>query len=412
MNADPALLRGLTQRRLWTRRDALRLSGASAAALALSACGVRGAGTAADNSTAEAVERFWAGKTRNGHVDFANWPLYMDPKHPELAAFTKETGITVTYKEVVQDMPSWFAKIQPQLSARQSIGYDLMVITNGTEFSQLVNMGLLAPLDPARLVNFRVRASAHYRTEFFDPGNVYSVAWASGMTGIAYNPDRVDRPSSLLDLWNPRYKGKVGMMSDPSELGNFGMLAVGVTPESSTPADWQRAADKLSEQKATGVVRAYYGQDYIDALGKGDIWLAQAWSGDIFQKNATDGTNLQFIIPEEGGTLWTDNMTIPITAANPVDAITLMDFFYRVDVAASLAEYITYITPVPEARDVIESDAKAAAGTTRARLQTLAGSPLIFPSQADYARLHYFRAFTSTAEQDRYDRVFQAVTNS
>jgi spermidine/putrescine transport system substrate-binding protein len=410
---DPALLRGMTQRRL-SRRDALRISGLSATALALAACGVKGKGNASPTTPApDAVAKYWADKTKKGHVDFASWPLYMDPKQPELKKFTQNTGITVTYKEVIQDMQAWFAKVQPQLAANQSIGYDLMVITNGSEFSKFLALGYLAPLDHAKLPNYTANGGSAYKTEAFDPGNVYSVPWASGITGIAYDPAKVTTPpTSLLDLWDPKYKGKVGMFSDPQEIGNFGMLAVGANPEKSTPDDWRKAADKLKEQRDNKIVRKYYDQSYIEALGKGDIWLTQAWSGDIFQKNVSDGTNLKFVIPQEGGTIWTDNMAIPITASNPVDAITLIDFFYQTDVAASVAEFINYITPVPGAQAVIRQQADAATGSDKTTLQTVAESPLVFPSQSDYSRLHYYRSFATTAEQQQYDAIFQAITTS
>ena len=106
------------------------------------------------------MRQFWAGKTKHGTLDFANWPLYMDPEQPELKAFTEETGITVNYQEVIQEMGPWFAKVQPQLSAGQSIGYDLMVITNGIQFKQFVQSNFLAPLDHCKLPNFAANAGA------------------------------------------------------------------------------------------------------------------------------------------------------------------------------------------------------------------------------------------------------------
>jgi spermidine/putrescine transport system substrate-binding protein len=405
---DPALVRGMTQRRL-SRRDALRISGMSAAALALAACGVKGQGNTTPTApAADAVTKFWTGKARNGHVDFANWPLYMDPKKPELKKFTDETGITVTYQEVIEDMGPWFAKVQPQLAANQSIGFDMMVITNGLQFKQFVVSGFLAPLDHSKLTNFKAHAGASYKTAAYDPGNAYSTPWASGITGIAYNPDRIKTaPTKLADLWNPAYKGKVGMMGDSQELGNFGMMKLGITPEKSTPDDWRRTVEELKKQKP--LVRKYYGQEYIDALGSGEVWITQAWSGDIFQKNVSEGKNFKFVIPEEGATLWTDNMTIPVTAKNPVDAITLMDYFYQPEVAATLAEYINYITPVPEAQDVIKDHAAKATGEDKDFLQAVAESSLVFPSQADYANLHYYRDFANNAEQQEYQGIFEPI---
>src|SRR4051812_26826024 len=205
---DPSLLRGLTSRRLG-RRDALRMSGLSALGMALAACGVEGKGKPAASAEPDAVAKFWSGKAKNGHVDFANWPLYMDPKKPELAAFTKETGITVKYQEVIQEMGPWFAKVQPQLSANQSIGFDLMVITNSFQFNQFRDSGFLAPLDHSKLPNFAKNAGAAYKKEAFDPGNVYSVPWATGVTGIAYDITKTGREiTKLADLWDPAFKGK------------------------------------------------------------------------------------------------------------------------------------------------------------------------------------------------------------
>ncbi|MBX6382938.1 MAG: spermidine/putrescine ABC transporter substrate-binding protein [Microbispora sp.] len=403
-------------RRRFGRRDAFRLAGLSAAGLALAACGVQGKGTARPSSSAQAqseVEKFWSGKTKNGHVDFANWPLYMDPKRPELKQFTRQTGITVNYKEVILEMPSWFAKIQPQLAAGQSIGYDLMVITDGLHFDQLVQLGYLAPLDHSKLPNFAANAGEQYKHESFDPGNVYSIPWASGMTGIAYNPKYVDTPpTSIAELWNPKYKGKVGMMSDSQEIANFGLFAIGVDPAKSTQADWEKAAAKLREQRDAGIVRKYYDQAYADPLAKGDIWLTMAWSGDVFQKNVSDGTDLKFVIPQEGGTIWTDNMTIPKTAANPVDAIMLMDFFYDVNVAAHLAEYINYVTPVPAAKDVIAADAAKASGDDKKLLEQVASSPLVFPTAEDMAKLRSYVSFKTPQEQKTFESIFQAITTS
>ncbi|MEU4424861.1 spermidine/putrescine ABC transporter substrate-binding protein [Actinoplanes sp. NPDC024001] len=406
---DPSLLRGLTRRRLG-RRDALRLGGLTALGGALAACGVQGKGTPAASVDTGALANFWDGKVGNGKVDFASWPMYMDPQRPELKKFTEQTGIQVNYQEVIQEMGPWFAKVQPQLSARQSIGFDLMVITNGIQFGQFRAAGFLAPLDHNRLPHYTANAAEKYAQESFDPGNVFSVPWASGITGIAYDPAKVKRPiTKLADLWDPEFTGKVGMMSDVTELANFGLLAAGIDPAGSDESGWKKAAAKLQQQKDAGIVRNYYEQDYLDALGKGEVWITQAWSGDIFQKNLSDGTNFKFVIPQEGGTIWTDNFAIPVTAANPVDAITLIDFFYRVENAASLAEYINYVCPVPAAQQQIRKDAAELSGDDRAELQQVADSPLVFPSEDDYAKLHYYVGFDTAEEQQDFTRLFEPI---
>jgi len=90
-----------------------------------------------------------------------------------------------------------------------------MVVTDGFEFAELVALGELVPLDQSKLTNFYKYASQKYQHRSFDPGNTYSIPWASGSTGIAWNPKYIKTPvTSINELWNSAYKGKVGMMSD------------------------------------------------------------------------------------------------------------------------------------------------------------------------------------------------------
>lgn len=404
---DPAWLRGTT-----TRRDVLRAGGLSAAALALASCSIPGQGKEAA-SQAE-MARFWSKQKKHGHVRFANWPLYIDVgakknDHPTLDAFTKETGITVSYDEVIQDDADWFGKVRPQLAAGQDIGYDIQVITNGIQMTQFIALGFLTPLDHSRMPNWRKYCADTYKNTGYDPGARYTAPWASGMTGIAYNPDYVKTPPTrIADLFDPKYEGKVGMMSDVQELGSFGMLLNGVAPEKSTEEDWHKAADALKKQRDSGIVRKYYGNDYIKPLTNGDIWITMAWSGDIFQQNVSEGTNLKFVIPQEGGNIWTDNMTIPTTAQNPLDALMLIDYYFRPLPAARMAEYVNYVTPVPSAKQVMQQDAAKASGDDKTSLEQVIDSPLVFPRPQDYAKLHTYRTLNKT-ELGTYQSVFQPI---
>src|SRR4051794_30144586 len=108
---DPALLRGLTHRRIG-RRDLFLLFGAVGAGLALPACELQSKKAPPLNRAD--VRKFWAGRQPHGHVNFANWPLYMDPKHRVLEQFTTSSSITVTYREVIQANAPWYAKIKPR----------------------------------------------------------------------------------------------------------------------------------------------------------------------------------------------------------------------------------------------------------------------------------------------------------
>jgi spermidine/putrescine transport system substrate-binding protein len=395
------------------RRDALKLAGLAglaAAGLVAAGCGTSQAAPQAQALTGPAG--FWSRQRKHGHVNFANWPYYIDTGHKTLHEFTGATGITVTYAEVIQDDPSWFAKVSPIIRAHESIGYDVMVITNGFQFSELVALHELMPLDQSMMANFYRYASPDFQHRSFDPGNTYSVPWASGSTGIAWNPKYIKTPvTSMNDLWNPAYKGRVGMMSDLQDLGNFGMIKLGIDPEKSTPSDWRRAAKVLTAQRDAGLVRGYYQQPYLNALATGETWISMAWSGDIFQSNLTSGTDLRFVIPAEGGTIWTDNMVIPRGAQNPVDAMMLMDWYYRPPVAAQLTESINYITAVPSAQAIIAADARASKGAQGRLLHQVATSDLVWLTRAEFARLRNY-ADVSGKRQQEYTSVFQPVVAS
>lgn len=366
-------------------------------------------------------DTWWADQRVAGELDFANWPLYIDrardDSHPSLDRFADEQGIVVDYTQPIRDNARFLDKIRPALEAGEPTGYDLIVITNGPELSELIGSGWVTPLDHSRLPNFERHAGPLVRGPLWDPDNRYSVAWQSGLTGIAYAPEAVEalghEPTSVQDLWNPALAGKVGMMSDPVELGSTGLLAIGVDPSISTPDNWRTAAERLRVQKDS-VGPRYYDQGYVDALARRDTWVTLAWSADIFQMNNLGRPELRFVVPSEGAMLWTDNMLIPRNAAHPLDALTFMDFVYRPVVAAMIANWVWYICPVPAAKRIV---ARRFGETAVAR------SPLVFPGPdligdpvsvgGDGAllgsRLRNFYVYADAAEYREWASVFEPI---
>ena len=420
MNGElpPDFVRGLTQTRM-SRRSALKFGGLSALGLALSACSIAGSPKSelGLNAARKKIAEFWAAHAKpKGQLDFANWPLYIDVNeknksdHPSIDLFTKKTGIKVKYNEVIQQVDTYFGKIQPELANNQGTGYDLMVITNGRYLDQLIELDYLIPLDQNAMANFYANASDLAKDPSFDRGNVFTMPWQSGITGIGYNPKKLGRDiTSWQDLQDTSLSGKIGMFGDTEDMPGCALLAVGVNPENSTEADWRKAAAWLKKQQP--LVRKYYEQDYIDPLSKGDIYATMAWSGDIFQANAS-GADLKFVVPKEGAMVWSDNMCIPAHAAHPRDAMTYMDFVYQPEIAAMLADYINYITPVPAAQPIFAQDAKdATTKDDKAYYTNLASSPLIFPKPADFARLHRYRVLPST-ERKQWNGLFEPIYQS
>jgi len=425
---DPAMWRGLTQRRL-SRRNVLRSAGAGAGALGigafLAACGVKGATVATHNTQAggPGSTEWWAKQKLHKTVNFGNWPLYIDVlsgKHPSLERFTQTTGIQVNYTEPISNNIPFYAKIRPSLQAKQYTGYDLIVMTNNSPaLGYLINYGWLTPLDQTAMTNFHKYAGPLVKNPSWDRGNKYTMAWQSGWTAIGYNGSAIKNPGTSVGiLFDKKYAGKVGMMSDPQELGSLGLLAIGVEPATSTESDWAKAAKKLQQQKSDGIVRAYYDQSYINALKNGDTVVSQAWSGDIFQADLNSKyKDLHLLVPSEGGMSWTDNMCIPMYAQNPKDAMTLMDFYYNPDVQAVVEYYNDYVCPVPSAKDVLLNPTGWAKQTLKAMQPSIglppsvtANAPTVFPTPAWVAKSRSYYQYKSQEELTAWNNLFLPIT--
>jgi len=428
-HTDPAIWRGLTQQRL-SRRQLLASAGTGAGVLGLSAflaaCGVKGNAPAVSGSSPAGgvgTAAWWAKQKLHHTVNFANWPYYIDVlkgKHPTLEHFTQQTGIQVNYTEPINDNVAFYAKIRPSLAAGQYTGFDVIVMTNNTPnaLGYLMQNRWLTPLDQSMMTNFYKYASPLVKNPSWDPGNKHTMAWQSGWTAIGYNSSVIKNPGTTVDvLFNKKYAGRVGMMSDLQELGSVGLLAIGVEPATSTESDWAKAAKKLQLQKSDGIVRAYYDQSYINHLKNGDTVVTQAWSGDIFQADLNSKyRDLKLLIPNEGAMFWTDNMCIPLYAQNPKDAMAVMDYFYQPQVQAVVEYYNDYVCPVPAAKQVLLHPTGWAQQALTAMKPEIglptsktAYAPTVFPTPQAIQHSRSYYSFKSPEELTAWNNLFLPI---
>jgi spermidine/putrescine transport system substrate-binding protein len=427
-SVDPALWRGLTRARL-SRRGLFRGAAAGAGALGLAAfldaCGVPGAAAGSGTRPPNAgvgTASWWSRQKLHHTVNFANWPIYIDTlngKHPTLDYFEHQTGIAVSYSEPETNPMPFYAKLRPLFEAGTPTGYDIIVITDNTPvWGFLKEFGWLIPLDQSMMTNFHRYASPLIRNPSWDPGNRYGMAWQSGWTAVGYNSSVIPDPGTSLGiLFDKKYAGHVGMMSDPQELGSVALLALGIEPATSTESDWHKAAKRLRKQQSDGIVRGYYDQSYISYLKNGDTVVSQAWSGDIFFANLNSKyQDLKLLMPADGAMFWTDNMCIPLRAQHPKDAMTLMDFYYQPQVQAVLDYYIDYVCPVPAARQVLLHPTGWAASTLAALEKSIAlpasvtaNAPTVFPTQRYIQLSRSYYQFRSQEEVNAWNAIFLPI---
>jgi spermidine/putrescine transport system substrate-binding protein len=426
---ERAIARALRPQRRLSRRAFMRQAGRGGAYAAgalslpaiLAACGI-GAETpspSAPGQSAAATPAPVGGGDPSGTLIFANWELYIDPgpdddpqQSPTLQAFRDMAGVETTYTENILDNQSFFATIQPDLEAGNPTGYDLMVLTDWM-IGNMIRLDYLERIDVGRDVpNFLANADDKYKSPSYDPDNLHSVPWQSGITGIAYNPALVDEEiTSMAQLLDPalveKYSGQIGMFVEMRDTMSFALLHLGINPEEATVADAEAARDVLLAQAPH--VRRYYGNEYTEPFQRGNLAISMAWSGDVFQMQF-DNPDLRFVVPDEGAILWVDNMCIPKNAEHPNDALALMDYVYRPEVAAQMTEWINYICPVPAAKDIILQHADEADNADdREYLQQVAESPLVFPTADMLSRLHSYKVLDEEEER-QWNELFQEVT--
>ncbi|WP_186778499.1 ABC transporter substrate-binding protein [Streptomyces salinarius] len=387
-----------------TRRSLLRASTGGALAAGglglLSGCGIPAAGKTEGGVSAEDHS------TEEKQVRFSNWTEYMDVdesgrRHPTLEAFTKRTGVKVTYTEDINDNSEFFGKIQPQLAAGQETGRDIIVLTDWLA-ARLIRLGWVQKLDPANLPHAFANLSPQFRSPDWDPGRAYSYPWQGISAVIAYNKKALDgvevkSVSDLLD--NPKLKGRVGFLTEMRDTMGMTLLDMGKDPARFTDDDYDAGIARLQKGVDRGQIRRFTGNDYTSDLSKGDFAACLAWAGDVVQLKA-DNPDIDFVIPDSGYVTSSDNMLIPNKARHKTNAERLIDYYYEPGPAAELAAYINFVCPVDGVKDdlaKIDEDA--------------ANNPLIIPDQAMQAKSHSFRSL-SAKEETAYEEKFAKLTGA
>jgi spermidine/putrescine transport system substrate-binding protein len=392
---DP-LVRSLVQRARrtqLTRRAAFGIAGGGAAALALAACSsgiTAGPSPASDDSSTDKS------------LVWANWPLYLDTdaqkKHPTLAAFTQKTGIKVDYREDINDNSQYYAKVKDQLQRGADIGADLVCLTDWM-VSRWVRFGYTQELDHAKIPNISHLTPKLLDVDY-DKGRKNSLTWQSGFGGIAWNKEEFPNGFTSITemLQEPRLKGRIEVLSEMRDTIGMIMLEQGVDIASTfTDDQFRNALDLLKKNIADGVIRGVKGNAYTEDLVSGDALAAFAWSGDILSINADHGDKWTFALPDAGGTLWSDNFLVPIGSTRKANAEAVMNWYYDPQIAAQVAAYVGYISPVEGAQE------------EAAKLDPeLAGNPWIFPEATTLGKAHIFRTLTPATDQ-AYSSAFQQV---
>ena len=288
-----------------------------------------------------------------------NWSEYMPDS--VLEDFTAETGIKVIMS-TYDSNEALYAKIK-MVDAK---GYDLIVPS--TDYvARMRKEGLLMPLEKSKLSNLG-NLDPKLMNRPFDPDNTYSVPYMWGSTAIAVNTKDPDAASvtSFADLWKPELKGKLLLPNDMRGVLAMGLKRLGHSLNESDPAKVGQACDLLMPLMAS--VRVFDSDSPKQALLNNEVQAAVLWNGEAYIA-AGENSDIRYVYPSEGYSLWVDNLCIPVNAANVENAHVFIDYLLRPEVAAFICQEMGYSTPNLAAKAILPEEVRS--------------NPIVYPSPED-----------------------------
>jgi spermidine/putrescine transport system substrate-binding protein len=295
---------------------------------------------AAEEGTAEIKTSWTCPEGFEGQtLSFYNWTTYV--AEDTISNFRELCGVTV--------IETTFGGNEELLARMRAgnPGYDI-IVPSDYAVAVMAAEELLIPLDKEQIPNF-ANIGEIFLDPAYDPGNQYSVTYQWGTIGIGYDRTKVGAEiTSYQQMFD--YDGPVAWFDDARIMLAIGLLMIGHDPNSTSEDEINEARDFLI---ANGENVTYFHQDDGQAyLERGEVDITLEYSGDIFQLISGCGCeDYAYVIADEGGNLWRDNLAIPVDAPNPELAHVFIDYILDPQVGADISNYTAYGTPLQAALD-------------------------------------------------------------
>jgi len=132
------------------------------------------------------------------------------------------------------------------------------------------------------------------------------------------------------------------MLDDPREAIGAALKWKGHSINATDPVLLRQARELLLQQKP--LVRTYDSSSFDDALLSRDVWIEQAWNGQIARLMEQD-KHIAFVVPKEGAATYLDSLAIPARAPHPELAHAFLDFTLEAEIAAEICRSMKYSSP-------------------------------------------------------------------
>ena len=272
-------------------------------------------------------------------VNLAIWSNYLSPSL--VTEFEKTSGIHLQVSNYSSN-EELLAKLQAGAAE-----YDVVVPSDYMVYA-MSKLGLIQELDYAQLPNSK-NLDPKYLKKTYDPGNKYAVPYDWGTTGIAINRSLYKgQIKSWKDLFEkPDLAGKFSLLDDVREVLGAALKAQGASMNSRDPKELNKAKELLL--KARGRVKEFSSEPLMSLIN-GETAVAHIYMSDALQARKATGGKIDYIIPEEGGTFWIDNLVVPKAAPHPKEAYALINFLLD---AKSVVSTTVSVFVAPANKDAI-----------------------------------------------------------
>jgi spermidine/putrescine-binding protein len=307
---------------------------------------------------------------------YFTWSDYVGPNL--IQEFEAQTGAKVVV-DTFGSNEELLAKLQSGAT-----GYDVAVPSDFM-VSIMMKLGLLAELNLSSIPNADLLLDRLQHLPF-DPGHRYSIPYLWGTVGIGYDSSVISMPPDSWDvLWDSRHKGRISMLNDQREVFGLALRSLGASINSRDPAVIERAKQKLLQQKA--LVKAYTSENYDQLLAAGEVVLAHGWGGAV-ARAAVQRPSIKYVIPKEGGTIWSDCLVVLQSSRNKDLAMRFVNYLLDRQVAAQTTNRLRFASSNREAKALVSPE--------------LREDPAVYPPDSAFERLEWMEDLGETIRL--YDR--------
>lgn len=281
-------------------------------------------------------------------VNVYNWADYIG--ETTLADFEAATGITPVY-----DLYDSAEAAEAKLMASSS-GYDV-VVTAGRNLPRFITAGVMAPLDRSKLANFSHLDPAILKIlDPLDPGNLYSLPYMWGTTGLSVNTRLIEQllpgadPTSLDILFKPENAEKltacgINMLDSPGTVVPMVLAYLGKNPMSQDPADLDAVIAAFDAVRP--FITTFDNNNYIAGMANETLCMTTNWAGDYVisanrAKEAGLDVAMRYDVPATGGTMWVDVFIIPNDAPHVAEAHEFLNFMMDPEVIGKATNFVAY----------------------------------------------------------------------